>query len=337
MYSTHGSLDSIFFNTNTGLKTGNDLLLGQTDYIGLNTISNGLQENTILVSYIACNTAGTDGIASNSSLTYNTVTNGANIALGFKKEISYSRAAEPWAERYNERLAQGYGVEDAAEYASQFMYLDSSIYSWHLVYNSSVASTNMKIGNYYSANDLGGTANYTRNLIKNEEQLSKISTQKDIVNQLKNIDETFNEDNYEITSEISTIYDINGYDSREIEYVVARLKIGNFNTNAGYVARIENNTITAIYDNNINLTLQEDALKNKSQFNMTVDKNTLNNLKNKAIIIGEERYTNTKISVKEEEIEYFYDIEENKKYIVVPIISTGYDEEKLIDLIMYQI
>lgn len=94
IYCTHGSIDSIRFNgiSSSGIKTGNSTTEGSgKEMIGVDDVGyNCWLSNTKLVSYMCCNTAGTDGNVSNNSLAYQTVSSGgANAAVGFKKIISY--------------------------------------------------------------------------------------------------------------------------------------------------------------------------------------------------------------------------------------------------------
>lgn len=349
-FATHGSLDSIRFVSPTGIVTGESIKSGGKELIGVSDV--GAQcwaNNTKLVTYMACNTGGLYGIANNTSLVHNTVAlGGVDVSLGFKKEISYSLGAYDWARRYNTALACGYGVQSAADYADSFTYEDNRVKSWYLVYNSETSSPDIKIGTYATSELISIEESYQelkldrKNILENQISLMTSFTDEKttMTNVLKNIDNNFNADNYEITKEVANIEDCKNGTTKTIEYIDAILKIGDFYTKAGYTMKIEDNKIIAIYDNNIDIEKQKVALENKEMFQMELSKTTLSNLKNSAVTKTLNAYENKNIIIEEPFIRYYYDIENNKKYVEISVTSQISDDvgtAKAVDTVRYEI
>lgn len=132
---------------------------------------------------------------------------------------------------------------------------------------------------------------------------------------------------------INTIQDINdasyaysnaGYrtysmaDTSQTTYMDFQLKIGEFVTTAGFTVEIQNDNIKAIYDNNIDIDKQEKALSNVKQFALDLDQTQITQMRINAIREIESK--NENITVKDGiEMKYYYDIEEDKKYVVYSI------------------
>lgn len=332
LYATHGSIDSISFKNGVAIKTGNSMTVGSLEYIGLNTVTSGLTSNTILVTYIACNTGGENGEASTDSIAYQTVTSGANISIGFKDDISYT-SAEPWAERYNSKLSQGKGVEDSARYATSFIYADSNIHSWNLVYNPNVCTTNMKIGNAYTTNELISIANQNveddvRNILNENANVKRKIEKLDknsIETILENENNFLNDENYEIETKNVDIVSIRDNTRSKIEYITYRFKIGDFYTNAGYVAELKDDVLIGIYDNNIDIQKQINAVNNKNDFYVNISETEINNFKKdaKISILNKHSEEENLVNINEENnaVKYYYDIQQDKKYIEIEVKS----------------
>lgn len=339
LYSTHGSIDSVTFTSNTGICTSHKTV-GNIEYVGLNTLKSGWESNCKFVMYMACNTGGISGNASTESLCYLSTTDGAVPAsFGFKKTVSYSRGLEPWAENFNKRLAKGYGVKSSLDYANMFLYLDEDVKSWHYVYNSSKIEENFKLGTYYGKQEIipidTTMIEKKKNILNNN-----IFTKEEIVDEIKKYDENFDLKNYEIKENKSTISEINNdgetINTTEIKNISYILKVGDFITDAGYVVSIIEDKIVGIYDNNIDLDKQNKILKNLDNYKVNLSEEKISKYMRKSENVINSRYNLQNSSSNEDNIKYFYDIEIDKKYIVIEVESE-INGDKAIDIIEYEI
>ena len=170
---------------------------------------------------------------------------------------------------------------------------------------------------------------------------TKISSKSDIESKLSEIYENFDSDNYIIEKNTSYCYDINtNLPTEENVYYNYKLKIGDYITDAGYTVKTTNGVISEIYDNNIDLEKQEQLLKKSYEFNANLDNKSLSTYKanlNKKVTF---KYDNTVEVIGNESI-FYYDIENDKKYVVASCESEiKIDEQgsgKSIDSIMYEI
>lgn len=334
LYCTHGMTDAIVFKGATsGITIGNSrTMTNGRELIGVLDIGrNCWNNNAKLITYMCCNTAGIDGEPDELALTMRTVIDGgANACLGFKDEISYS-VAESWANAYNNRLANGSGVKTAARMASMFMYADDGIYNWYLAYDSLKTTEEQKIGTYSTGEINSISESYQEvmvnkiNLLDEEIEITD-STNDFIISKIKEVDKKFDPNNYEIKRNTATIQDSNNNIKEEIEFAIARLKIGDFYTNAGYIFEIENDKVIGIYDNNIDLEKQYDALENIEQFKQVDSKVDVASYR----MMTENEINETLINNEEKQVEeykYFYDIKTGKKYIKFDVKSVIESED----------
>lgn len=308
-FSTHGNVQWINF-VNSGIAVGdtNDF------YIGTNAVH--WDADTILVTYSSCNSAGANGNNDTNSIACKTAERGADVVVGFRKEIDVG-SSRNWANRYNTRLSQGYGVLDSANYANSFIYLFPSVKEnqiWHH------GDANMKIGKY--RNNL--LLEDERNILK-DSKMVKMGTREgdidNIINHIKNYYPKFDISNYEIVQNHKLISsDVNSKKSDEINYIDFQLKVGDFYTNAGFTAVLKNGTIDAIYDNNINIEKQEKALEEREKFIVNLDNVMQSKMKIKAINEVKNKYDGVKIGENIQK-KYYFNLENNKKYVVFSIPS----------------
>lgn len=326
--SAHGGTDRIYFRK-SGIKLGGYEF--NTDYnvefIGINNINYG---NTILVTYTSCESAGKANIIYDNSIAVQTAVNGANVTLGFKDKID-SNSVESWTRRYNERLALGDGVKEAAQYANLFIYQDHRIQRFHLVHHG---NPNQKIGKYISGFSPYYTQNtmiskkdisQPQNILKNDSRVVN-SSEESIISEIKEYYPNFNKENYEISDRSSaTMTNITINETEEIaSYVAIQLKIGDFYTDAGYVAEIKDGIIKGIYDNNIDIKKQEELLSKQDVFKVESNKFDLDSMKEVIVenIRGKYKESkNVKIDEDTLNVKYFYDIKTDKRYILITIKS----------------
>lgn len=304
-YSGHGSVNNIQFS-NSGIWTleGNESKDGK-NFIQVDKVEKW-KNNTILVTYMACNTAGVN-VQDNSSISYRTVNEGqAETSIGFLKEI-VPESAEQWAKNFSNKLAEGTGVYDAANYANTFIYKYSDVKKFALTYwndkNVSIVDKKNK------------SVEKSRNIID-----SNNCKKDNIEDFIKENDENFDLKNYEVitTDGGIAVNAQNGKITNNSKYIDYIFKIGDFYTEAGYTIELENDNVTHIYDNNIDLKKQYELLQNLKAFEITIDENKIEEYENNSIRKVEEKYHKNGIDTITEN-KYFYDIKTGKKYLIVVV------------------
>lgn len=349
MFATHGTLQDITFKgvESSGIKTGTTYTMTNgKEMVGIDDVAKlAWGPNTKLITYVSCNSGGEYGIWSNQSIThYSVAIGGANVAVGFNK-IIYLDSAEQWSRNYNMWLASGYGISDAVDYANSINYDNNNVHSTLLVYDG-IVDPNMKIGKYATdttafIEDDSIESSYlinnyrSRNLIDTNIDIKEIKNLKNsIVSLISNYDEDFVDGDYEIfENETCIINALNG-DEEKTKYITAVLKIGDFYTDSAYVLKVKDSNIEAIYDNTLEKELVESAI-NSNNLRTTSINNTeeiINVCKNSYVESSDEN-----ISIKENDVKYYYDIINNKKYIEVPIESTINNSSKMVNYIKYEI
>lgn len=312
-FSTHGNLDFINFK-NCGIQVGNS----NSIYIGTNSVN--WNNDTILVTYSSCNSAGTGGNSSTDSISCKTAESGANVAVGFRNTIDAGSATN-WAKRYNNRLAQGYGVLDSVNYANSYIYLYPNVKQiqvWHH------GEANMKIGKYRS---MSNNIIDKRNILLKDEMKKKSTivvenNLESIIAYISQYYPNFDIKNYNIINRneaIATNIELNEV-TEYISYIDFQFKIGDFVTETGYTIEIHNGNIQAIYDNNINIEKQEKILAKTSEFVVKVKETSLEKMRQEAMSKVSKKY-NSQLLEDDVDIKYYYDIQADKKYIIYSIPS----------------
>lgn len=355
-FNGHGNVNFALLGTSTGIRNGGDATFNVTtdngkkvfsnvQFIGTDTVH--WDADTDLVSYFCCNTAGENNTVASDSLAKSTCYRGATVVFGYTSEV-HSISLGSWSDRYNEKLGQGYGVNDALQYANSFNYLFNDVKNGMLWHHG---NSNMKIGKYNPStksiseqnNMLDEDTLINDRLVYSSDEINtmKVSSKSDIESKLSEIYEKFDSNHYVVEKNTSYCYDINtNLPTEENVYYDYKLKIGDYITNAGYTVKLKNGAISEIYDNNIDLDKQEELLEKSYDFNTNINEESLSKFKidsNKKVVA---RYDN-KIEVVGNEGTFYYDIENDKKYIVISCESeTKIDGEKegiSIDSIMYEI
>lgn len=292
-----------------------------TKYVDTRTF-NWANYGTKLVTFMGCRTAG-DGEIDVNSVAGITAGKGADVVVGFKLNFDTGIWGQVWSERYHEYLGNGYGVWDAIGYANSFPYiiaLASHVKSAHVWYHS---DSNMPItlsSNAQVASNINSNISDDRNILSMGEQNVLSSDIESITTNISKYYPNFDINNYEIVHNTASATNVNTQETTEVEYTDFILKIGDFITNAGFTVASMNDKIVQIFDNNIDIEKQEEALKNPELF--VVDKNdsNLNTIKRAATSQMKLKYPNTEIGDGAEHI-YYYDIETGKKYILYSLSS----------------
>lgn len=335
-FVTHGGTDNVQFSK-TGICVGNTKTLTidgvSKKFWGTNSI-NWSGSGTLLVTYLSCNGAGVNNTPDRNSISYKTAERGAQVTLGFREEIVLG-SAENWAKRYNERLGQGYGVDDAVKYADSFIYITSGIKTGHIWHHG---DPNIKIGKYRSSNLL----ELEDERIIGLKQEKSSATINNITETIKSIDNSFNIENYDVNLSNFTSGEVGSDEiTTEATFIDLQLKIGEYKTEAGYTIEMKNGEIINIYDNNIDIEKQNQLLRSKNnELNESIENNIVSQLKVKAIQSVEDKYNN-EVIVKDNEVEstYFYDLNTDKKYIIFTVPNTlkGNMAAKSISEVRYEI
>lgn len=348
LFATHGTVQSIMYKSaaSSGIRVGTTYTMSNGQVmIGTDDEAQMAWSNsTKLVTYMTCNSGGENGNWTANSITYKTVSpGGADMAVGFKKVI-YLPSAEQWSRNYNMWLASGYGVLDAIEYANSINYENNNVHSTFFVY--SVDDPNEKIGRYATntrafSENIGIENSYlmndykNRNLIANAIDVGETKNLKNnIINIIEDCDIDFVNGDYEIVENETSIVDLKNNKEEKIKYITAVLKIGDFYTDSAYVVKIVDNRIEAIYNNTLEKSLIERAMNSKDLKTVTRDYiDKIADEYEKSYI----KSTDEKIVIQKDNVKYFFDIVNNKKYVKVPVESIIRDSNKLINYIQYEI
>lgn len=232
-------------------------------------------------------------------------------------------------------LASGYGVNEAMVYANSLanVYNNTSIQSAVEVYNT---EWNLKIGKYATLsaseiyqesiqNDIISNSLERRNILNkiNNTYLDGINLKNDneILDLLVQYNNKLSNFEYEITRQNSQCISVKSDKIKNTDYINVNYKIGDFITNAGYVIQIDDGNLVAIYENNIEKLLDIDDTTATIQ---DIDSSNYDIVINKNIekILNSQSYNNETIKIETEKpYYYYYDVEKNKKYIVINYIS----------------
>lgn len=325
-FASHGNYDNIRFER-SGINLYEDYQMGNVEFIGTNNVN--LWQNTLLVTYGACCTAGVDGVFQYDSITYETALRGAEVAVGFTEDICQD-CFDWWSYRYNCHLADGYGVLESVQYANSFSYEHNSVKSAQIVHHG---NDNIKIGVYNGESGLNARSK-TNEIMSLSNKKIKASDE-NIMKLLK--EQNSNINNVEITRNYTGSTNVITGETNIFEYINVKEKNGDYLTNSGYTIVSNNGVIDCIIDN----TIKNESLSIKN-INFK-DKSSIDEGKyiSRAYNDVKEKYNNDIDVVQEETIlEYFYDKENNKNFILVSVKTNAGTEQKPsygIDVFRYEL
>lgn len=299
-FSAHGSQDGIYLLNDIEVVDQYHTKGSKTVVINDFTLSDAK-----LYIYDACLTASNED-DSGVNLCTETYLKGANCVIGWTQSIYDSDAFE-WQKRFQNQLALGWTVLNAANYANRFTYYEnSSIKSWRIYGNSSEvvkrsSSTALSMLEN-SIYNIGYTDLSTQN-VRNSE----------VESYLKSIDMTFDSKDYQIertlTNESGTSY--------VVDYVY---KNGDFKTSCGYTFIVENNKVIGV-QNNMNSTF-DDVFSISSSQTPIIEESDITAAYNLANIKVSNR--NDGSIVTNQTGEPYYDVESGKYYYLVKTVyKTG--------------
>ena len=221
----HGNQDCVV-TAISGIVAGSDRMYGNKDCIGTDSVH--WDADTILVIYGSCQGAGDNGVINKNSVGYKTAVRGAQVVMAWRSSVNIPNL-EKWTKYYNNRLADGYSVIQAMDYANSFSYTDSRVPQ-----NSTIihhGDTGIKIGKY---------RNITENQIRPEDNLLLKAKTRTVIssndvnaiyNVIKETYPDFDENNYIITRGNSQSINVTNEQVSETEYINLMLKVENLKLN----------------------------------------------------------------------------------------------------------
>lgn len=331
----HGNQDCVV-TAISGIVAGSDRMYGNKDCIGTDSVH--WDADTILVIYGSCQGAGDNGVINKNSVGYKTAVRGAQVVMAWRSSVNIPNL-EKWTKYYNNRLADGYSVIQAMDYANSFSYTDSRVPQ-----NSTIihhGDTGIKIGKY---------RNITENQIRPEDNLLLKAKARTVIssndvnaiyNVIKETYPDFDENNYIITRGNSQSINVTNEQVSETEYINLMLKVGEFETESGFTVRAEDGIVEAIYDNTIDFNKEAMLTKQKAPMMANCTETELQELKDEAIQKILSAYNNN-VSINTDDVtyKYFYDIETEKKYVEFSIKSTmgtQNEEVEACDIVKFEI
>lgn len=340
-YFCHGDTDRIIFD-NVGLATYPEHRYEQYDWAQHKLLPLGSHEyQTIhyypideedipnenryfnwqdkkLVVLASCNSAGENSSYTEYSIADIISRNRANTVVGWYTEVS-SYSLPDWLDHFHDKLAEGANVLVAGNYANGKSYASDTVKDCMTFYwdapvtlsTSEVASLDISTNNTYDNNILSQN-NINRFDITEVDNIMK--------NQISN----FNLNDYEkkVSKGMYAKNMTTGVTEKIESYIDYSYKIGDFITNSGYTVVLDqNDKIKSINDNTQNISssnLME--VKEENKFKVSQDEI------DKYLIRAKENIDNIN-DIKNEEIEFYYNIEKDKKSTSITI--TMNDDSKL--------
>lgn len=274
-FAGHGNYDNISFST-TG-KTGpeyNIFIANQAGYqYGPNNGIIGIGwfnlNKVKFIMFQACNTANQ---SYSNNVTAYAQSRGAKTTVGWKG-IIYRNAAADWQNRFWPRVAAGYTVQQAVDYANSFTYSTSGIVQNRVygttgaVINSVTLPLSKTLVNdpreYVINENIDSYAKSSKEMLIGD--LIKQYVNKDFVN----ADYIVKVDQADTDEEVKTIYN----------YVLA---INGIETNIGYTvfANEDSSKVNKIYDNTQNIDISDIKAKTDFISSRTISKTKIDSIKN---------------------------------------------------------
>lgn len=321
----HGTPTSVVF-PNTGLRVGRDdgyYYRGTDDFHWA---------NVDLAILVACNTS-----MYGDSIAYRLNWGGATTCIGFPDTV-YTSAGKTWTDRFLDKLALGSTVNEAKDYANSGLFVVGGteirkatvIGNGELRINGSTLRTLKNI--LQSKNSNEGNIEIEKNVFKVNNNIeykteyrngkniniaqniifeNNVEGKKNIIKLLEDNIENFDINNYEM--------DIQLMNNGEGDYAIElHYKIGEYYTNSGFVIMIKNNKVSNLIDytiDNSNIDSIENGLEiyDGNYFSKNVKR-----MENKAMLEVNKKYNS---SAKVLDSKLFYDLVENKKYILTNVES----------------
>ena len=246
--SGHGNQDGMYFNymqMDNGYKTG--VCDGDSRTInGYRCVSIlGNMDFVDLAVFAGCKTAqGTSNIA-RSAHDY-----GAKISMGWSDSV-YAYDHSNWLERFNQKLAAGKSVDEAAEYADMFGYFPGANVRDHVEYALPADLQRSLVLNGSQASSTFEMEAAPRNMIEDyngDVIIDRQNILEELAAFIKKSDNSFNIEDYRVYTHE------NGAERTTIDLIRV---IGGFETNSEFTAILNGNKLVSLYDKSKELSKEE--------------------------------------------------------------------------------
>ena len=267
----HGNWDNVSFSTTN--KTGPEYNIfitnsstyqyGPTNgYIGIGWFN---LNKVKFIMFKCCNTANQSH--SNNVAAY-ARNDGATTTMGWKGIINRNGIAD-WITRFWPRVAAGYTVQQAAEYANSYYYPQGSEGAKeYKIYGS----TGLRLT---SSRNMAAPSSSANEQVSRNEYVFKKTATKDTITDL--IKKTLNKDFYNYEYTLKETYPENGDEKVTIQDYV--LTVNGVETNLAYTVRIDDNEIK-IYDNTEGKDFKVVKEKVEKALSRKIEKSKISEVKN---------------------------------------------------------
>ncbi len=237
LYSGHGNNQCVSFNYKgkggeylTGVIYGTDWVSANTGYEYVGIKDTDMSNNKLSV-FAACNTAnGTD------TITKRAYEEGSDAAIGWTVKVDASSHSQ-WLARFTNELANGKSVSEAAQYANGYTYSDTNVKSYK-IYGDTTLVIKRSLADVDSL-ERAIELNESIEVNISEKEIEDLNSY-----MIDNVGLNFNN----VCTEITNLSNGNGV----VDY---KIMISGCETTSGYVAIINNNVVTAIYKNNVDIPI----------------------------------------------------------------------------------
>lgn len=326
-FSSHGDSNGVYFPDSSLVISNGDSKSVYTKNVNWDYVR--------LVVFGACETAkGTNNITTDAYNRKVEASVGWSTTIG---NISHSL----WLERFNSNINMGASVKEAIDYANGFKYNDPNVKNVVLkgsgslrlrrVRSLNLVQNNLLTNNYFPNNKLNGLNKLeTLKKLDIEGESIKFSENdtSDILDFIRSKNDRFTSNNYEIT-----IHKIS-----ENDYTIdIYLKENDYITDYGYTINVSNNKVMEIVDNTYEISGEKNLSGVKKQ---STSIETKEEAKRKAIESLEGKLKDEykdKYQVKNQEIQLYKNLKEDKQYIVVFTQYSINDRGTAVDEYLYDI
>lgn len=317
----HGMWNSIDTTASGGLKIGSG---DNSKYVGTNNIT---WNRVKLAIFLACET-GQETSNTDINLAYNVFkkSNWTTTSIGWHQEI-WDTAASAWMDNFNSRLASGYSVSSALNYANSQSYSDNRVKDLAFYGNQSLVLSSQNVvmrQNELETQEQAETCENNITYVNEDVHFDGTTeTLDNVVELIKQKDKNFNVEDYEVN-----IFKL----SNEYQYYTIELtrKIDDIYTDSAYTIIVNNNKVVQIANN----TVDFDELKLDKNFegvNVNVAKEVATSkVYEKSIkecIDNNEKLV--PIEIKKQNIQKYINLKNGKKYIRV-LTTYGSEETETI-------
>lgn len=308
----------------TTAPTGNyrlDYDNGISENVYAYSVNNVNMSHARLVTLAACYTAGYNAIDFN-SISAKLWMNNADMVVSWYKEVTTPTLIS-WLEHYHVALGEGKTVSEAMEYANDKWYVPfGNVEDCHLYANNPGALVGSELEEVRALTKDSSVKYEEEKLLEIKNLKNTNSSNIESIIQLSN--SNFDENDY-LKEEIEGMYVYNeetGAQENVSRYIKYSLKIGDFVTNSGYTVVLDaNGNIKKIVDNTIS---QSETIAEARQLNTQFE---ISSSESQKYFEQAEANISDKSNIQDEEILYYYDLIENKKYAYVKIrLSDDFSE-----------